>query len=90
MVRDPSGGVRPNPPRVSAMRELYAELLLQAGQPKQALREFEASLRTVPNRRRSLLGAAMAAADAGEHRRAEAFRRQWVAQTAPYGAPAAR
>src|ERR1700742_1491159 len=31
VVRDPAGGVRPNPPRVSAMRELYAVRLVLEG-----------------------------------------------------------
>jgi Tfp pilus assembly protein PilF len=47
--------------RLSPMRELLGELLLEAGQPAQAQREFAASLQVVPNRFRSLAGAARAA-----------------------------
>jgi len=47
--------------RLSPMRELLGELLLELGKPDEAQREFEASLQTVPNRYRSLAGAARAA-----------------------------
>jgi tetratricopeptide (TPR) repeat protein len=47
--------------RLSPMRELLGELLLQAGKPAEAQGAFEESLRTVPNRFRSLAGAARAA-----------------------------
>lgn len=47
--------------RLSPMRELLGELLLEAHQPAQAQREFAASLQLVPNRFRSLAGAARAA-----------------------------
>jgi hypothetical protein len=47
--------------RLSPMRELLGELLLEARQPAQAQREFAASLQIVPNRFRSLAGAATAA-----------------------------
>jgi tetratricopeptide (TPR) repeat protein len=47
--------------RLSPMRELLGEMLLEAGQPGQAQREFVASLQLVPNRFRSLAGAARAA-----------------------------
>ena len=46
--------------RLSPMRELLGEMLLEAGQPGQAQREFVASLQMVPNRYRSLAGAARA------------------------------
>jgi hypothetical protein len=47
--------------RLSPMRELLGELLLELGKADEAQREFEASLQTVPNRYRSLAGAARAA-----------------------------
>jgi hypothetical protein len=47
--------------RLAPMRELLGELLLEAGQPGPAQREFVASLQIVPNRFRSLAGAARAA-----------------------------
>ena len=66
--------------RLSPMRELLGELLLQAGRPKDALAEFERSLETVPNRRRSLNGAAEAAQKSGNPRLAESYRARWTAQ----------
>jgi len=48
--------------RLSPMRELLGELLLEAGRPAAAQREFERSLTSVPNRFRSLAGAGRAAA----------------------------
>jgi hypothetical protein len=51
--------------RLSPMRELLGELLLEAGRPAEAQREFEVSLTSVPNRFRSLAGAGQAAALAG-------------------------
>lgn len=47
--------------RLSPMRELLGELLIEARQPAQAQREFAVSLQIVPNRFRSLAGAAHAA-----------------------------
>jgi hypothetical protein len=73
--------------RLSPMRELLGEMLLQVGRPKEALDQFEASLRAVPNRRRSLTGAIRAADEAGNGRRAEAFRKQWAAQSATQAPP---
>jgi Tfp pilus assembly protein PilF len=46
--------------RLSPMRELLGEMLLEAGQPGLAQKEFVASLQLVPNRYRSLVGAARA------------------------------
>ncbi len=43
------------------MRELYADLLLEAGHPIDALSAYEASLRTAPNRLHTYLGALRAA-----------------------------
>jgi hypothetical protein len=51
--------------RLSPMRELLGELLLEASKPAEAQREFELSLTSVPNRFRSLAGAGRAAALAG-------------------------
>jgi hypothetical protein len=51
--------------RLSPMRELLGELLLEAGRPAEAQGEFERSLVSVPNRFRSLAGAGRAAALAG-------------------------
>jgi hypothetical protein len=58
------------------MRELYGELLLDVGQPAEALAAFEASLKVSPNRFRSYLGAARAAKLLGQ---ADAAR-QWYSK----------
>lgn len=42
-------------------REMLGDLLLELGQPAQALKEFEASMQKEPNRFRGLYGAARAA-----------------------------
>jgi tetratricopeptide (TPR) repeat protein len=59
--------------RLSPMRELLGELLLEAGRPRDALREFELSLRTMPNRFRSLAGAGQSAALTGNRRLARSY-----------------
>ena len=56
--------------RLYPMRELYAELLLETGQPAAALREFETALEQTPNRYRVLLGIARAANAAGDRQKA--------------------
>jgi len=60
------------------MRELLAEMLLEAGQPAIALQEFEASLKIAPNRFRSFVGAAKAAESAGDAVRARSYRERLV------------
>jgi hypothetical protein len=61
--------------------ELFGEILLRAGHPKEAAQQFATSFRRHPNRARSLLGAARAAAKNGDPQgavRAYAqFSRQW-------------
>jgi len=71
--------------RLSPMRELLGELLLEAGRPRDALREFEASLRLTPNRFRSLAGAADAAARTGNRRAATSHYRTLIAQAGSGG-----
>ena len=56
--------ITPGP--LAPARELLGEMLLEGGQPAQALREFEATLGKEPGRFRALLGAARAAAQAGD------------------------
>ena len=68
--------------RLSPMRELLGELLVEAARPADALREFERSLITVPNRFRSLAGAAVAAGRIGNRGSATSYYRQLVALTA--------
>jgi hypothetical protein len=65
--------------RLSPMRELLGELLIEADLPREALREFEASLRLTPNRFRSLAGAADAAARSGNRRLATSYYRKLIA-----------
>ena len=55
--------------RLFPLRELYAELLLEAGQPAAALKEFETALEQTPNRYRTLLGIARAASAAGDRQK---------------------
>jgi hypothetical protein len=59
--------------RLSPIRELLGELLMEAQEPAQALKEFETSLRNNPNRYRSFAGAARAAERAGELARAGSY-----------------
>jgi len=59
--------------RLSPIRELLGELLLEAGEPAQALKEFEASLRSNPNRYRSFAGAAKASVQLGNRNNAKSF-----------------
>jgi tetratricopeptide (TPR) repeat protein len=54
-------------------RELLAEMLLEANQPAQALKEFEASMRIEPGRFRGLYGAAKAAQLSGNRKKAENY-----------------
>ena len=65
--------------RLSPMRELLGELLLQTRKPEQALKEFERSLKVVPKRFRSLAGAGEAAAKAGNQRLAQSYFKQLLA-----------
>jgi hypothetical protein len=65
--------------RLSPMRELLGELLLEANEPERALREFERSLATVPGRFRSIAGAATAAAQADKARIAAKHYRELLA-----------
>lgn len=70
---------RPYP--VKGADELYGELLLQAGRPKDAVTWFERALARTPNRSRAVLGLARASAKAGDaagSRRAyQAFLDNW-------------
>jgi tetratricopeptide (TPR) repeat protein len=59
--------------RLYPMRELYAELLLETGQPAAALREFETALEQTPNRYRVLLGIARAANAMGDRAKASEY-----------------
>lgn len=69
------------PNLIKPSHELFGELLLSAKRPKEASQQFEISLSRQPNRARSLLGAARAAAQNGDTKAAlEAYSklaRQW-------------
>jgi tetratricopeptide (TPR) repeat protein len=59
--------------RLYPLRELYAELLLETGQPAAALHEFETAIEQTPNRYRVLLGIARAANAAGDRQKASEY-----------------
>ena len=61
-LRLPNGAASP----VKPPYELYGEILLRLDRPAEALDKFETSLLRMPNRMRSLLGAARAAAALGD------------------------
>ncbi|MBI4639069.1 MAG: hypothetical protein HY731_00135 [Candidatus Tectomicrobia bacterium] len=67
------------PGHIMPARELLGDLLLELGQPAQALNEFEASLRRDPNRFNGLYGAARAAEQAGNREKARMFYEKLVA-----------
>jgi tetratricopeptide (TPR) repeat protein len=68
---------RPYP--VKGADELYGELLLEAGRPKDAIVWFERALQRTPNRSRSVLGLARAAAKAGDAVKSAAAYKQFLA-----------
>lgn len=61
------------PGAIVPARELLGEMLLETGDPAQALREFEASLGKEPNRFNGFSGAARAAELAGDQAKAKAY-----------------
>jgi hypothetical protein len=54
-------------------REMLADMLLEAKRPADALREYEISLKTDPNRFNGLYGAAQAAEQAGKSERSKSY-----------------
>jgi Tfp pilus assembly protein PilF len=68
--------------RLIPMRELLADMLLQAGKPTEALVEYETSLKQAPNRFRSYYGAAKAAQAAGDARTSQAYFQKLVSLAA--------
>ena len=71
--------VTPGP--LAPARELLADLLLELGQPAEALAEYRATLRTEPNRYHTLDGARRAAASAGDRAAEASYARQLHALT---------
>jgi tetratricopeptide (TPR) repeat protein len=64
--------------RLFPMRELLGYMLLELNQPKQALAEFQASLKSTPNRLRGLYGAGRAAELAGDRTTARGFNEKLI------------
>ena len=54
------------PSLIKPSHELFGEILLRAGQPKEAVEKFQVSLLRQPNRARSLLGLARAYSQSGD------------------------
>jgi predicted Zn-dependent protease len=69
------------PSLIKPPQELFGEILLGAKRPKEAAQQFEMALLRQPNRARSLVGVARAAAQSGDSKAAlEAYSklvRQW-------------
>ena len=61
------------PGAIVPARELLGELLLDLGRPAEALKEYEASLLSSPNRLKGLYGAGRAAELAGDKKKAREF-----------------
>jgi tetratricopeptide (TPR) repeat protein len=64
------------------IREQLGDLLLEAGQAKEAQLQFEAALKIYPGRFRGLYGAARAAEQTGDNERATRYYTKLAAQTA--------
>ncbi|MGH7846977.1 MAG: tetratricopeptide repeat protein [Candidatus Binatia bacterium] len=67
------------PAPIQPAREMLGEMLLELGDPAQALKEFEASHRVEPNRFRGLYGAAKAAELSGDQKKAKTYFAKLVA-----------
>ena len=80
-LEDKTGKHPVTPGAVLPARELLADMLLAEGRPADALREYEASLRLAPARFNGLVGAARAAEQSKEPRRAREYWEQLLAQT---------
>ncbi len=78
--------VTPGP--LAPARELVGEMLLQTGQPAEALAAFEATLKKEPNRFRALSGAIRAATLAGQTDRARQHAQTLLAICVKADAPA--
>jgi tetratricopeptide (TPR) repeat protein len=61
------------PGQLTPARELYGAMLLQVGNPAEALAAFEATMRKEPNRLNAVLGAANAAAASGDGAKAKQY-----------------
>jgi len=92
VIEEQMGPTSGPPGLVKPAHELFGEILLRAGKPEAAADQFKTALLRQPNRARSLLGAARAAAASGDQRGAiSAYARlseQW--QLADKGLPELR
>jgi tetratricopeptide (TPR) repeat protein len=61
------------PGSVLPARELLGEMLLLSGDPEQAIKAFESSLQTAPNRFNSLYGAGLALERKGDKQTARSY-----------------
>lgn len=75
------------PGRIMPARELLADMLLEAGQPAEALKEFEASQVREPHRYRGYWGAGRAAEAAGDAARAKDHYAKLAAMTQQADSP---
>jgi hypothetical protein len=78
--------VTPGP--LAPARELLAEMLLQMQDPRQALEQFEATLKKEPRRFRSLYGAAQSAQLSGRHAASQRYFRELLQDCARADKPA--
>src|SRR5712692_9674563 len=62
--------------RLYPMRELLGDMLRGYGEPAAALKEYEVSMKNAPNRLRGYYGAAKAAQDSGQAKKASAYYKQ--------------
>jgi predicted Zn-dependent protease len=68
------------PSLIKPSHELFGEILLRANRPKEAGEAFATAMLRQPNRARSLIGAARAAAAGGDAKRAAEFYSKLVRQ----------
>jgi tetratricopeptide (TPR) repeat protein len=73
------------PGPITPAREMLASLLLEVGEPKSALAEFEKALQRAPNRFNALYGAARAAEQAEDFGTARRYYEKLAAVVAPSG-----
>jgi tetratricopeptide (TPR) repeat protein len=62
--------------RLYPMRELLGDMLRSYGEPAAALKEYELSMKNAPNRLRGYYGAAKAAQDSGQAKKADTYYKQ--------------
>jgi tetratricopeptide (TPR) repeat protein len=80
-LEEESGAPSGPPSLIKPTHELFGEILLKAGKPTDAVAQFKTALLRQPNRARSLIGLARAAAQSGDQSAATAtyakFLEQW-------------